>query len=343
MTSTGVFTAADRARGLLAGVGLGDALGAEFEGSSRISETTLHESESARHRLRYTDDTALTIAVAEHLLERAEQGGPVLREAELASDLATRWSREPWRGYGAAAVTLFERVSTGTPWNEAADSLFHGDGSFGNGGAMRCSPVALVARSAHQAAELGRRSASVTHAHPDGQHGAAIQACGAYLALHTRAGDEIDTHAFLDHILRNVHGNVHESRNVHESEWQERLRRVGSLVGRVDPSQAAAELGNDVRATHSVPLALWAFLSHPFHPDEVVRQCIRAGGDTDTIASMAGALAGALHGSAAWTPTLLRRLEDGKRLNELADRLLAHAASGADAVGASDTAQQNAE
>ncbi|MEV0055288.1 ADP-ribosylglycohydrolase family protein [Saccharopolyspora shandongensis] len=309
MNSTGPPPAHDRARGLFTGVGLGDAMGAAFEGQPSVTELTLLEFERAHHQLRYTDDTALTIAVAEHLLERARRGGHLLDEGELATALACAWTREPWRGFADSAAAMFERLDSGMPWRDAAVSVFRGQGSFGNGAAMRSAPVALAARSAHHAAELGRRAASVTHAHPDGQEGAAVQACSAYLALHHDG--PLDPESFLEELAHVIH----------EPEWVRRLHSVSAQLGNRDPHRAAEELGNDVRATHSVPLALWAFLAHAEAPVDVVRQCIRAGGDTDTIASMAAALAGALRGAAGWPQSWLRRIEGLTRLHDLGDRL----------------------
>ncbi|MEV0703399.1 ADP-ribosylglycohydrolase family protein [Saccharopolyspora sp. NPDC050389] len=309
MNSTGSPPAHDRARGLFTGVGLGDAMGAAFEGKPSVTELTLREFEHSNHQLRYTDNTVLTIAVAEHLLERASHGGHLLDEGELAAALTCAWTREPWRGFTSSAAEMFERHNSGMPWRDAAVSLFHGQSSFGNGGAMRCTPVALAAQSAHHAAELGRRTASVTHTHPDGQEGAAVQACSAYLALHDCG--RLDPESFLDKL-------AHE---IHEPEWVRRLHAVAAQLGHRDPHRAAEALGNDVRATHSVPLALWAFLAHVEAPADVVRQCIRAGGDTGTIASMAAALAGALRGAAGWPQSWLRRIEGLPRLHDLGDRL----------------------
>ncbi|GAA0536687.1 ADP-ribosylglycohydrolase family protein [Saccharopolyspora thermophila] len=303
------MNACDRARGLLTGVGLGDAMGAPFEGKPSVGERALREFERSPDQLRYTDDTALTIAVAEHLLSRARHGGHLLDEAELAAALVEAWTREPWRGFPRTAAGLFEQISNGMPWRDAAVAVFRGSGSFGNGGAMRCAPVALAASSAHHAAELGRRTASVTHGHPDGQEGAAVQACGAYLALH--AAQPLDTESFLSRLVRVIR----------DPGWARRLEAVAAQLGHRDPHRAAEALGNDVRATHSVPLALWAFLAHHDSPVDVVRQCIRAGGDTDTIASMAAALTGALRGAAGWPQSWLRRIEGMALLHELADRL----------------------
>ncbi|MGI8306162.1 ADP-ribosylglycohydrolase family protein [Saccharopolyspora hattusasensis] len=309
MNSTGFASAHDCARGLFTGVGLGDAMGAPFEGKPSVSELTLREFEHSNHQLRYTDDTALTIAVAKHLLERARLGGHLLDEGELAAALACAWNREPWRGFATSAADLFGQLNSGVPWRDAAVSMFRGQGSFGNGAAMRCAPVALAAQSAHHAAELGRRAASVTHGHPDGQEGAAVQACSAYLALHTSGS--LDPESFLRKLAHVIH----------EPGWVRRLQAVAAQLGHRDPHRAAEELGNDVRATHSVPLALWAFLGHAESPVDVVRQCIRAGGDTDTIASMAAALTGAMRGAAGWPQSWLRRLEGLDRLHDLGDQL----------------------
>ncbi len=286
-------------------------MGASFEGRHVVTDMALREHEDSARKLTYTDDTALTIAVAEHLLHQAERGDHVLNETDLAARLASAWKAEPWRGYGMGAIEVFTKLSAGASWRATATSQFGGQGSYGNGGAMRCAPVALLAKSAHQAVELGRRSALVTHMHPDGQHGAAVQSCSAYFALHSPADRPVDPHSFLDRLIKAVR----------DPGWEERLHAVRERLGVSDARRVAHEIGNDVRATHSVPLALWAFLNHADKPVEVIRQCMRAGGDTDTIASMAGALVGARHGIAAWPQRWVERLEGHRRLHDLADRL----------------------
>jgi poly(ADP-ribose) glycohydrolase ARH3 len=177
---------------------------------------------------------------------------------------------------------------------------------------MRAAPVALVARSLHHAAELGERSAEVTHAHKHGRNGAACQAAAAYLALHSDPARPLDATRFL-HDLRRV---------VRSRSWHDKLDRVAELV-RWDNSleHIARALGNDVSALGSVPAALLAFLAHADDPVNTIRFAIRGGGDTDTIAAMAGALAGARHGAQKFPEHWLTRLEAAEQLRAVAQQL----------------------
>jgi poly(ADP-ribose) glycohydrolase ARH3 len=78
-----------------------------------------------------------------------------------------------------------------------------------------------------------------------------------------------------------------------------------------------ARVGNRIRASEAVAAALWAFLRYGQTPEECVIRAVNFGGDTDTIGAMAGALAGALHGT-AWIPARWREMiENGKHGREV--------------------------
>ncbi|NYH78596.1 poly(ADP-ribose) glycohydrolase ARH3 [Actinopolyspora biskrensis] len=299
----------DRAAGLLLGAALGDALGARFEGMSAVRAERLDEVETSGEELRYTDDTVLTLVLAEHLVE--QEPGSGIRSQDLALGFARAWRAEPGRGWGGSIGNVFRAVLAGSEWSSAARSSFGGQGSYGNGAAMRVSPVALVAPTAPEAAALGQRSGEVTHAHPDGSHAAAVQACAVHLALSTTPGTAFDADRFLDGVASCCP----------DSRWISLLERTRATPRSSSPGEAAERLGNDVTAPGSVPLALFAFLRHPDSPREAVRFAIAAGGDTDTIGSMAGALAGARCGATALPPGPLRRLEGAARLRELGSLL----------------------
>lgn len=302
-------TTTAKARGLLLGAAVGDALGASFEGRSSVDGDELMARERATDPLRFTDDTAQTLVVVRHV---AERHGDVDQEA-LAKDLARTWAEEPWRGYGPGAHRILERINAGTPWGRAARAAFPG-GSFGNGAAMRAAPLALVAASGEHAAELGRRTAAVTHAHAHGQEGAAMQACAGYLALRSDPTRPLDRGPFLDGVAAVLRS----------TEWDTRVDRVRALLARnASPSYAADELGGDASALLSVPAALHAFLQDPDHPGDIVRYAIRAGGDADTTASMAGALAGARSGTHGLPANWLARLENEPDISQLAERFSA--------------------
>ena len=188
----------NRARGMLLGAACGDALGAGFEGHRAVVAAELLAAETASGPLTYTDDTAMMIVVTEHLLSSLHRDRDI-DEAELVAAFAAAWRREPGRGYGTAPPRIFDLVGAGVPWREAAASMFGGRGSYGNGGAMRVAPVALVAESLSQTVELARRTAS-HHTHPPGLDRAAVQACAVALALASDPRNVLDRAGFVDRL-----------------------------------------------------------------------------------------------------------------------------------------------
>jgi poly(ADP-ribose) glycohydrolase ARH3 len=137
----------DRARGTLLGLGLGDALGAPFEGRSRVSREQVVAWRDAHEPLRWTDDTHMALTLANHLLADPDLVDP----DALGATFARAYAAEPWRGYGSGPPQVFALVERGLRFEEAAGSLFGGSGSFGNGAAMRVAPVGLLAVAADPA------------------------------------------------------------------------------------------------------------------------------------------------------------------------------------------------
>lgn len=294
-----------RIRGALLGLACGDSLGAPFEGlpSVRAAEVAAWAAEAAP--LRATDDTVLALVLAEHL---ADRGGQVDQDA-LALGFARAWSADPGRGYGGAVQDLFARVIEGTWWREASGSQFGGAGSWGNGGAMRVAPAGVAAAGLDEVADLARRSAEVTHAHPLAQDGAAVQACAVALAAASSRETPVSRAVWCGRLAAAVPG------------YATVLEQVAGLAPDAPPGAVAAAVGNGVHALEAVPAALAAFMAHPDEPGAAIQFAIRVGGDTDTIAAMTGALAGARCGVSALPLPWLRRLEFAGRLSAAADRL----------------------
>jgi poly(ADP-ribose) glycohydrolase ARH3 len=303
----------DRFRGTLLGTAVGDALGAPFEGQHQVDPARLEAWAHDQAPLRWTDDTHMTIGVAESLLQRSgfDQG-------HMAQHLAKIWRAEPWRGYGAGPPQVFTAMATGVPWRQAASALFGGQGSHGNGAAMRVAPTALLtAPDLKRAQALARASAQLTHTHELGQQGAALQACtAAWLLDADPASAHTDPIAFAAALLAAVRPTAPAP------QYQQRLDALAQGVGHWSTQEAVAALGTGVQAVESVPAALFALLRHPSSFADAVSLAVSLGGDTDTIAAMTGALAGALLGASAIPAAWQARLEQADRLAALADSLL---------------------
>jgi len=295
---------ADRFRGALVGTAVGDALGAPMEGSNEVPADYLSSLEFTPPNLAYTDDTAMTIGVANSLLECSGFKG-----AHMAATLARGYAREPWRGYGSGPPRVFDNLHQGVPWDEAAASLFDGEGSYGNGAAMRVAPVALYSYPhEHRAAEIAHQTALITHTHPEGIDGAVAQAVAITTLL--RATSESSPEELTGILMSHVKSSVFRSK----------LMFIDHHTGDRDLNGMADVLGTGIAAHTSVPTALACFLANATSFGDSVKTAISLGGDTDTIAAMTGALAGARNGLSA-IPENWQAVEGFEELVALADAL----------------------
>lgn len=299
----------ERAQGALLGLALGDALGAPFEGRSRVTGSQVDAWITAHEPLRWTDDTHMALTLARHLVD-----DPALENPEaLGTAFARAYALEPWRGYGPGPPQVFAMVEQGLTFEQAAGSLFGGSGSFGNGAAMRVAPVGLLAAAKDplEAARLAELQARVTHTHTDAIDGATVvaQVISGLINL-----DRVDVDAPAD-VVSAV------AERLSEGSLRNRMRDVlDVLASGGQPATAAERCGTGVAARESVPAALAALLGGG-DSLQVIATATQFGGDTDTIAAMAGAMAGAAWGPEDLPDTLLDRLEARAELKQLAETL----------------------
>jgi poly(ADP-ribose) glycohydrolase ARH3 len=298
------------------GSALGDAIGElafrfrDEQSLRRRVTVTGAESDAVGTPLIYTDDTAMAIALAESLLETGS-----LDEQHLGDTFREHYHREPWRGYASGPPTLFALVEEqGIAYTRAARRLFNGQGSFGNGAAMRIAPLGLYFFDDADLYELARRSAAVTHAHPTGIDGAAVLARAIAQAVKLDPLEPFRAEPFVSALLRFAR----------TGEIQDKLRQVHALLAdRVPPLEAAYVLGQTVAAHESVPFALYAFLRHPTSFEDCLFCACLHGGDRDTLGAMACAVCGAYLGASAIPAGWRARLENREQIEGLAIQLAA--------------------
>lgn len=299
----------DAFRGSLLGVAVGDALGRPVKGwsAARIAREHGEIRDMLGHpRGRTTEDTEMTIAVAEWLLEDEREGGALAERI--------RRKHDPDRDYGRTTTDVLRRLRGGEDWQTAADHAF-ARGSFGNGAAARIAPCALLFHRDREALErIVETCASVTHSHPLGIAGALLQARQVALAVERRA-EPLDPIAFV----------VELRSTTVSAEFRQKLRAVEECLDKSTPARLVRDrLGCNATAIGSVTTALYAFLARAGGFEEALVFAVNLGGECDAIGAMTGALAGAYHGERAIPPRWLETLERGKRseLKILADRLL---------------------
>lgn len=258
----------------LTGLSVGDALGAQYFVPG-IRPGALPDPPWP-----WTDDTEEACCLLAALTASDDAGLDRDRFAEL---LGRHF--DPYRGYGPGAVVMLRQIREGVPWPIAAAAAFDGQGSAGNGAAMRAAPLgAWHADSLAHAAVQGARAAEVTHAHPEGiAGGIAVTVAAAVAAAARLDGRPVD---LLGAVLAHTP--------------QSRVRDGLLATTRIrDAREAAYELGTGTRAMaqDSVPFALWVAAHHLDDYPRAITSCVDAGGDVDTTAAMAGGVVAAHTGT----------------------------------------------
>ncbi|WP_250036921.1 ADP-ribosylglycohydrolase family protein [Paractinoplanes maris] len=267
----------------LAGLSVGDALGAQH------FVLPVDVADPPPPPWPWTDDTEEACCLVAVLAE-----GDFDRDA--FAELLGR-HHDPGRGYGAGAVLMLREIRDGLPWPIAAAAAFDGQGSAGNGAAMRAAPLgAWHADSLAHAAVQGARAAEVTHAHPEGVAGGVAVAVAAAVATAGRLDGQRPA------LLRAV------AAHTPDGPVRDGLRAAMRLT---DPLAAAAELGTGARARarDTVPFAVW--VADRFLDDypAAIAACVRAGGDVDTTCAIAGGVVAAYTGAGGIPPGWLAARE----------------------------------
>jgi ADP-ribosylglycohydrolase len=231
----------------------GDIIGSVYEGARRNVKTPSF-SPLFDPRCRPTDDTFMTVAIAES----------ILHGDDLTDKLKEYVRRYPRAGYGGNFLV----------WALSPDRSPYG--SYGNGSAMRVSPVGHAYSNLEAVLHHAQRTAEVTHNHPEGIKGAQATAACVFLARTGTSKDDI-----RDYVARTFAYDLDRSLDA--------IREVYTF---------------DVSCQGSVPEAIIAFLESTDYED-AVRKAISLGGDSDTIACITGGIAEAFYGEmpeAIWKP-----------------------------------------
>ena len=222
----------------------GDVIGSAYE----FNPTRDHDFELFTPKSSFTDDTVLTMANALWLIDDEQHTHE--RLVEIMLDLCRRY---PNRGYGGRFANWICDKDP-QPYN-----------SYGNGSAMRVSPVGYYAQSLEEALALAKVSAEVTHNHPEGIKGAQATAAAIFLARCGKSKQEI-----RDYVAQTFDYDL--SRTLDE------IRPTFTF---------------DETCQRTVPEAITCFMEGKDYED-VVRLSVALAGDADTIAAIAGSISSAV-------------------------------------------------
>ena len=230
---------------------LGDIIGSpyEFDRGNKSKEFPLFSSES-----HFTDDTVITIAVAEALMDCAPDSTDDEIRQKLVDSMCKYGKLYPDAGYGGRFMVWLNLDPK--PYN-----------SYGNGSAMRVSPVAWLYNDMETVRRMARLSADVTHNHPEGIKGAEATASAIFLARTGHSKAEIKAYI--------------------EQEFGYSLNRT---CDEIRPTYFHVE-----SCQETVPEATTAFLEGNDFED-VIRTAVSLGGDCDTLTAIAGSIAEGFYG-----------------------------------------------
>jgi len=216
------------------------------------------------NRMRMTDDSYLTIAVAKTLLKHYpikydEQSLKELQN-DLSQEFVDMWSKHKEAGFGGMfyewCLTCRDTGEIAKPYN-----------SYGNGSAMRISPVGWIANSEEEVKVLSKAVTEITHNHPEGIKGAEAVAMAIYLALHGVSKEEIK---------------------------ERMINEYYPEIAKLDFNELVKHYRFSEICQKSVPQAIFCFLISSSLED-TIRNCVAIGGDCDTTGAMAGAIAEAFY------------------------------------------------
>lgn len=246
----------------------------------------------------HTDDTEMAISIVEvpRLL------GSIHQDA-LARQFAGRYAREPDRGYGSGAHRQLRRTTEGEEWRVTSREAFGGQGSMGNGSAMRVAPVgAWFADDLERVIEPARASALITHLHPEGAAGAIALAVAAAMAWRLRGPS---AHQGAAEFFNEVHALTPDG---------ETRRGIAQAfrVCHLDSPQAAARLlgnGSMITCPDTVPFTIWVAAKYLGRYREAIAATAAVGGDVDTNCAIVGGIVALSSGWAGLPKDWLRQIE----------------------------------
>ncbi|MFL6657745.1 MAG: ADP-ribosylglycohydrolase family protein [Massilia sp.] len=278
----------------LDGLSIGDAFGQCFfqpEYAEKVGSQVLPEAPWY-----FTDDTEMSLSVVAIL---AKYGA--IHQGDLADSLARHYDYE--RAYGPSMHRVLERISWGEDWREVAGSTFEGQGSWGNGAAMRTAPLgAYFSADLRIVQEQATLSAEVTHAHPEGVVGAVAVALAAAHAI--RMAGATTRPAPKDFLAAVI-------ADLPQSEVRSKLVRAQSITGASSLQFAVSVLGNGIgmSAQDTVPFALWCCAQHLESFTDALWLAVNGGGDRDTICAIVGGVVAGFVGAAGLPAEWRRRRE----------------------------------
>ncbi|MFW9921328.1 MAG: ADP-ribosylglycohydrolase family protein [Candidatus Thorarchaeota archaeon] len=306
-------TTRERYEGCMLGLAIGDAIGAATEFLT-FDEIRVRwppngvESYNPFRGLRpgsYTDDTELSIAVALGLLHAKDHGTRLIMESMTNEFITWMANTNSSRSPGNTCMMGVQHLKSGVDWSESGMN-----DSKGCGTAMRAAPIGLAYHHALDAlTSISSRISKMTHGHPCATAGSFATAF-----LVARSLDGSTTSNLLDELI---------SRSSFISdEFSNHMKKIQDALSTGNSKSAFEILGQGWVAEEAVAGAVYANIKHPDSFRDCILEAANSGGDTDSKACIAGAIAGTRLGRDAIPNGWIEGIENRDLLIDLANQLL---------------------
>jgi len=319
----------DKFQGSLLGVAIGDTLGRPFEGKLRTdiySNFTNFEDfiQNKKNLFKtYTDDTQLTLHTAEALIQ-----GNGFNINNFISEYV-KWLDDPPIGAGYGCISSINKLKYGIPWENAASN------SGGNGTAMRVAPIGLFYyKDVKGLKQAAIKSSIITHSHPAASAGSLVIARAIAYLIDKDPKIRFSVDQFFDVIISSISYSQEEI-------WDEFIEILHKLKSNLHVSIEAGLIKFSQVGVKS-PFFIEDYLGHAFvHPYAIstvicslfiflkklnsFKDCIfelaTAGGDSDTVGAIGGALAGAYFGFKNIPNDLMKLVKNYKKILKIGEEL----------------------
>ena len=267
-----------RAAQSLEGLSCGDAFGERFFLPDSVAKSLIQQRGLPAPPWFFTDDTVMAFSILETLAEHSE-----INQDYLARSFAGRY--DPARGYGTAMHKLLPTIRRDDQaWRTEAAALFGGEGSYGNGSAMRVAPLgAYFADTPQKIIAQAHLSSVPTHTHKEAVAGAiAVALATGKACLMKNYGQLPNSQELLQHVYQHTPDSI----------VRLGIRKAIELAPDVSVEAAVARLGNGsaVTAPDTVPFALWCAARHLSNYEEALWTTVSGLGDRDTTCAIVGGI-----------------------------------------------------
>lgn len=263
----------------LLGVSIGDAFGDSFFGDEKDVLNCIYHKELPKTNWEFTDDTVMSIAIFKELKKDGD-----INQDSLIKRFCDYHDLDINRGYGATLRRILREVNAGGDWRKISKNAFDGNGSMGNGAAMRVCPIGAYYFDDHsKVKELAIKSAEITHSNIEAITGAIAVALGTALATQAKNDQEyLNPVEFLERIVSSLPDSTTKSKLFRSLSvpYDYHIETVKKILGN----------GTEMTSQDTVPFVLWCAAHNLQNFEEALWKAVSILGDRDTICAMVGGI-----------------------------------------------------